>query len=132
MNLMDGLVQVSFTVIARLSQVAAAHDMSLTQLRMLAILRDRDREPRMAELAAFLGLEKSSVSGLIDRSAKRGVVRREATPDDARAVRVVLTPAGRRLAAEMTGEVAALLAPMTDRLGAADRGRLGALLAGLL
>ena len=51
-DVMDALVQTSFTVMALLSQVAAAHDMSLTQLRVLAILRDR--QPRMAELAAHL------------------------------------------------------------------------------
>ena len=75
---MDGLVQVSFTVIALLSRVAAEHDLSLTQLRVLAILRDR--EPTMAELATHLGLERSSVSGLIDRAvtARAGAAGRPA------------------------------------------------------
>ncbi len=95
-DVMDSLVQASFTVIALLSQVAAEHDLSLTQLRVLAILRDR--QPRMTELATHLGLERSSVSGLIDRAAGRGLVRREVSSDDGRAVRVSLTPAGQRLA----------------------------------
>ena len=64
-ELMDGLVQVSFAVVATLTQLGAAYDLSLTQLRVLAILRDR--EPRMAELADHLGLDRSTVSGLIDR-----------------------------------------------------------------
>src|SRR5579875_2939777 len=69
-DLLDNLVLTSFTVIALLSRTAAEHDMSLTQLRMLAILRDRT--PAMADLAGFLGLERSSVSGLIDRAARPG------------------------------------------------------------
>ncbi|MGP0022346.1 MAG: MarR family winged helix-turn-helix transcriptional regulator, partial [Streptosporangiaceae bacterium] len=72
-EMMDSLVRASFTVIALLSRVAAEHDLSLTQLRVLAILRDR--EPTMAELATYLGLERSSVSGLIDRAVRRGLVR---------------------------------------------------------
>ena len=72
-ELMDSLVQVSFTIMALLSRAAAEHDLSLTQLRVLAILRDR--EPTMARLAAYLGLERSSVSGLIDRAVRRGLVR---------------------------------------------------------
>ena len=56
----------SFEVIAVLSRAAARHDLSLTQLRMLGVLRDR--EPRMAELADFLGLDRSTVSGLVDRA----------------------------------------------------------------
>ena len=72
---MDSLVQTSFTVVALLSRVAAEHDLSLTQLRVLAILRDRT--PTMTELATHLGLERSSVSGLVDRGVRRGIVRRD-------------------------------------------------------
>jgi DNA-binding MarR family transcriptional regulator len=129
-DLMDGLVQTSFAVVALLSQVAAAHDLSLTQLRALAILRDR--EPKMAELAAHLGLEKSSVSGLIDRAVKRGLVRRDTSNDDARAVRLSLAPEGQRLAVQLTHTIAGLLAPMTGRLSPAEQRRLARLLSTLL
>ncbi|HEY2792569.1 MAG TPA: MarR family transcriptional regulator [Micromonosporaceae bacterium] len=129
-ELIDGLVQASFTVMALLTQVAAEHDLSLTQLRVLAILRDR--QPRMADLADHLGLERSSVSGLIDRALRRGLVQRETSADDARAVRLSLTPAGRRLAQQGTEQVAALLAPLTAGLNAAERTRLGSLLTRML
>ena len=127
---MDSLVQVSFTVIALLSQVAAAHDLSLTQLRVLAILRDR--EPKMAELAMHLGLERSSVSGLIDRAVRRGLVRRDVSSDDGRAVRVSLTSDGQRLAAALAAEIGSLIAPMTGRLSPGDQERLRTLLTRVL
>jgi DNA-binding MarR family transcriptional regulator len=126
----DRLVQTSFTVMAVLTQAAAAHDLSLTQLRVLAILRDR--EPKIAELAAHLGLDRSSVSGLIDRAAKRDLVRRTASADDARAVHVSLTPAGRRLTTTLTTEIAEALAPLTTKLATADQKKLGTLLTKLL
>jgi DNA-binding MarR family transcriptional regulator len=125
-DVMDSLVQVSFTVMALLTQAAAAHDLSLTQLRVLAILRDR--QPKMAELAAHLGLDRSSVSGLIDRAVQRGLVRRDNSSDDGRAVRVSLTPEGKRLARSLTDEIADLITPMTRSLRPADQKRLGALL----
>jgi DNA-binding MarR family transcriptional regulator len=130
LDVMDSLVQASFTVIALLNQAAAAHDLSLTQLRALAVLRDR--EPKMAELAAYLGLDRSSVSGLIDRAAKRGLVRRDTSSDDGRAVRVSLTAEGHRLAARLTGEIGGLIAPMTGNLSPADQKRLSLLLRKLL
>ena len=71
-ELRDALVQISFALMAVLTEVAAEHDLSLTQLRVLGILRDR--APTMAELSTFLGLERSTVSGLIDRAAQRGLV----------------------------------------------------------
>jgi DNA-binding MarR family transcriptional regulator len=129
-DVMDSLVQASFTVIALLSPAAAAHDLSLTQLRVLAILRDRD--PKMAELAAHLGLDRSSVSGLIDRAVRRGLVRRATSSDDGRAVRVSLTPDGQRLASLLTGEIGDLIAPMTSNLSLADQKRLSVLLNRLL
>jgi DNA-binding MarR family transcriptional regulator len=129
-DVVDSLVLASFTVIALLSRVAAEHDLSLTQVRVLAILRDR--EPTMAELADYLGLERSSVSGLIDRAVRRGLVRRDASEDDGRAVRVSLTPDGRRLASAGAQEVGELLEPMTGRLSQAERNRLSLLLGKLL
>ena len=129
-DVVDSLVLASFTVIALLSRVAAEHDLSLTQLRVLAILRDR--EPTMAELADYLGLERSSVSGLIDRAVKRGLVRRDASEDDGRAVRVSLTPDGRRLASVGAREIGELLEPMTGQLSQTERKRLSLLLGKLL
>jgi DNA-binding MarR family transcriptional regulator len=125
-DVMDSLVQASFSVVALLSEMAAAHDLSLTQLRVLAILRDR--EPKMAQLAAHLGLERSSVSGLIDRAVQRGFVRRDASSDDGRAVRVSLTPDGQRLASVLTEEIGGRITPMTRGLGPADQKRLSTLL----
>jgi MarR family transcriptional regulator, lower aerobic nicotinate degradation pathway regulator len=129
-DVVDSLVLASFTVIALLSRVAAEHDLSLTQLRVLAILRDR--EPTMAELAGYLGLERSSVSGLIDRAVKRGLVRRDASEDDGRAVRVNLTPDGQRLASAGAQEMGKLLEPMTGQLSQAERNRLSLLLGKLV
>ena len=129
-DLVDSLAQTSFTVIALLTRTAAEHDVSLTQLRALAILRDR--EPTMAELAGFLGLERSSVSGLMDRAVRRGLVGRTVSSEDGRAVHVSLTAAGHRLAAQVGAEVADLLAPMTGRLSAAEQKRLAALLFAML
>lgn len=125
-EVIDGLVQTSFTVMAVLSQVAAAHELSLTQLRVLAILRDR--EPKIAELAAHLGLERSSVSGLIDRSVSRGLVRRVPSAEDGRVVRVALTEAGQRFAVDLADEFADRFGPLIDHLGRADQHRLRTLL----
>src|SRR6476646_3115293 len=92
---LDGLVQLSFAVQEILLRAAAAHDLSLTQLRLLGIVRDR--RPRMAALAAYLGLDPSSMSGLIDRAERRELVRRETAAHDGRAIEVVITAHGLQL-----------------------------------
>ena len=102
-DLLDALVQTSFDVIGIVSRVAAAHDLSLTQLRLIAILRDR--EPTLSQLADHLGLDRSTISGLIDRAAARGLVERVANPADRRSARVALTaaPQTRRNCASRAG-----------------------------
>ena len=125
-DLRDALVQTSFALMAALTEVAAEHDLSLTQLRMLGILRDR--EPTMADLATFTGLERSTISGLIDRAAQRGLVVRTADPHDGRSVRVSLTKQARGLVPEVTAAIADRIKPLTGHLSAAEQKRLTALL----
>lgn len=128
-SVLDALVQTSFTVIGAVTVVAARHDLSLTLLRVLAILRDRT--PTMSELAAYLGLDRSTVTGLVDRAVRRGLLRKEADGQDRRSSRVALTEAGHALARACTDDIAQQLAPLIERLAPAQRAELAQLLHGL-
>lgn len=110
-ELVDALAGVAFTVIALLTRLAAEEDLSLTQLRLLAILRDRS--PRMAELANALGVDRSSVTGLIARAEQRGLVARLVVEEDGRGVLVQLTDEGRAFARRLTRRTAAVLSGLT-------------------
>jgi len=125
-ELIDNVVHASFVVIALVSRVGAEHDLSLTQMRVLAILRDY--QPTMAQLAAHLGLERSSVSGLIDRAVGRDLAQRNQSDEDGRVVRITLTPAGEHLATLLVEKIGSLIAPMTGKLGPSEQKRLATLL----
>lgn len=56
----------------------------------------------MGQLADYLLLQSHSAVGLVDRAEAAGFVRRRPDPDDARVVRVELTPEGDRLVTELT------------------------------
>jgi len=129
-RLIDALVTMSFTTMAVLNRISADHDLSLTQFRVLAILRDR--RVKMSELADYLGLDKSTISGLVDRAEKRGLLRRAANPADGRAVDVFLSPAGSELAEYGAALVAQSLAPMLSGSSTADARRLTTLLERIL
>ena len=125
LGLLDGLVQLSFAVHGALGRVAEVYDLSLVQVRLLGILRDR--EPGMMEVATFLSLDKSSVTGLVDRAERRGLVRRASAPEDGRAVRVALTEPGRELAQKFVKLLERELAVLVEGLSETDRKRLSAL-----
>jgi DNA-binding MarR family transcriptional regulator len=124
--LVDALVRNTFQVAGVLTRIGAERNLSLTQLRVLGILRDR--RPRMTELAAFLGLDKSTLSGLIDRAERRGLVARGKNPQDRRVVDVFLTQAGLELAEQVYDEVRRALAPAADRIDPQERDQLVQLL----
>jgi DNA-binding MarR family transcriptional regulator len=124
--LVDALAQSAFMTIAVIARVGAEHDLSLTQMRVFGILRDR--RLRMTDLAGLLGLEKSTMSGLVDRAEKRGLLARAPSEDDGRSVEVFLTPAGAELAAQGTARIQQELSPMTGKLGAAEQRQLRTLL----
>jgi DNA-binding MarR family transcriptional regulator len=122
LTLPDGLAQLSFSVHRAIARVADLHDLSLVQVRLLGILRDR--EPGMFAVAAFLNLDKSSVTGLVDRAERRGLVRRTTTSEDRRTVRVALTAQGRQLTEKLAQQVEHELSLLVEDLSESDRRRL--------
>jgi DNA-binding MarR family transcriptional regulator len=124
------MAQLSFVVHGLLERRAAERGLSIIQTRLLGVLRDR--RPTMNELAKLLGLDKSSVSGLVDRAERRGLVARIPSTTDRRAILVSLTEDGRslasRVASQFEADVTMLLAPLAPP----DRDALSELLSRVL
>jgi DNA-binding MarR family transcriptional regulator len=121
-ELVDGLVQLSFAVQSVLSDAANAHDLSVQQLRLLGVLRDR--RPGMLELANHFGVDKSSMTGLVDRAERRGLVLRQAAEHDKRGVQVSITRAGNTLAAEVERVVSDRISNLLEQLSEEDHTEL--------
>ncbi len=130
LDIVDGLAQLSFLIQGLLQRRAAEHDLSMIQTRLLGVLRDR--RPGMNELAQVLDLDKSSVSGLVDRAERRGLVVRAPSTIDRRAVLVVLTDAGRALASDVAARFAADMSTLLDGWPASDRRVLSGLVSRVL
>jgi MarR family transcriptional regulator, lower aerobic nicotinate degradation pathway regulator len=126
----DGLAQLSFLVYGTLERLAAEHDVSIVQTRLLGVLRDR--KPTMHELARLLGLDKSSATGLVDRAERRGLVARVPSTTDRRAVLVNLTDDGRSLVSAVSTRFEAEVSTLLDRLPARDRQALSRIVSRLL
>jgi DNA-binding MarR family transcriptional regulator len=120
--LVDAVAQLSFAMQFVLTEVGAPHGLSVTQLRLLMILRDRTLS--MGELAAYLRLDRSSVTGLVGRAEARDLVRRERRTEDGRGVQVLITAQGLELAARIRAEVADRVIALTQTLSASERANL--------
>jgi DNA-binding MarR family transcriptional regulator len=96
------LVRSSFLVNAVYTEASREHGLTPQQGQLLCVLMARPYG--MGELGAVLRLAKSSLTGLVDRTERNGLVRRTPDPRDSRAVRVELTAHGRSLAGEFYAE----------------------------
>jgi DNA-binding MarR family transcriptional regulator len=126
LGVVAGLVRASFLVNAVYAESARKYGLTVQQGQLLCVLMARPYG--MGDLGATLGLEKSSLTGLVDRAVRRGLVRREPDPDDRRAVHVLLTVEGRELADDFYAATCRRVDELAARLSPPERDRLGALL----
>ncbi|GAB5558806.1 MAG: hypothetical protein SynsKO_04530 [Synoicihabitans sp.] len=71
--------------------------LSEAQFNVLQVLQDADQQLSQRELSDILIVDRSNITGLIDRMEKAGWVERHPAPGDRRAYRVALTVEGRKL-----------------------------------
>lgn len=123
---MAALVRSAFLVDAVYAGSARKYGITSQQGQLLCVLMAQPRG--MSELGSILGLAKSSLTGLVDRTERNGLVRREPDPADLRAVRVALTARGNKLVDEFYAETCRRIEKLPDGLDAAERETLACLL----
>ena len=74
-------------------------EITLTQVQVLRALRDRPQT--LGKLGQSIGLSPTSVTRVVDRLERRGLVSRRRESDDRRLVQLHLEPAGERLMGEI-------------------------------
>ena len=94
---------------------------------MLAILRDVGPR-RITELAEAEAVAQPTITALVGRLERDGLVRRAPDPEDARGVRVHLTDEGRARLRSMRAERTALLERRLNDFTADERAALAAAL----
>ncbi|EHN73053.1 MarR family winged helix-turn-helix transcriptional regulator [Streptomyces coelicoflavus] len=120
------LVRSAFLVNAVYAESGREFGVTPQQGQLLCVLMARPYG--MGELGATLRLAKSSLTGLVDRTERNGLVRREPDPRDTRAVRVALTERGDELAGEFYAETCRRIEDLPAALDPADRDMLAHLL----
>ena len=115
----DGLIQLCRLVQGMHARISERHGLTPVQARLICVLAFGARG--MAELAQCFGVEKATLTGLVDRAEQRGLVGRSPVPGDRRALHVTLTDTGRRAATAFHAEAAEELNHLLSALPAIDR-----------
>jgi DNA-binding MarR family transcriptional regulator len=112
--------------------VAAATDLSFSQLRALCLLEAADHELALTELAPLLGLSFAATGRALDALAAEGYVDRRPDAGDRRVKRLALTDAGRDTARRVTTAKRDALLRFAETLSDGERERLSSALAPIL
>jgi DNA-binding MarR family transcriptional regulator len=124
------LVCLSVLIQRRYAQICADHDLTTAQAQLLCLVKDQPRG--MSELGHLLGLAKPGMSGLVDRTERRGLVRRGSSEHDRRACTISSTPQGKTIGHALYADVATRLPDIVDHLTADDQRILQELIAAVI
>jgi DNA-binding MarR family transcriptional regulator len=128
--LADALVQFAHLIDHLFADASREHGCTPQQTQLLCELM---RGPvGMTELTGLLHVERSSLTGLVDRVERRGLVKRVQDPADRRAFQIALTPKGTRLAMACYHDVTARVSALTEGVAPANARRLAGIVAGIL
>jgi DNA-binding MarR family transcriptional regulator len=97
------------------------HGLTAAQFNVLNVLSDHAAGLSQRELGDVLVVDRSNITGLLDRMGEAGWVRRSDDPADRRVYRVTLTPAGRKLWARVEPRYRAVAAQVAGGLAPAER-----------
>lgn len=128
--LADALVRFSHLVQHVFADVSREHNLTPQQAQLLCRLVGGP--VGMTELSRLLHLERSSLSGLVDRVESRGLITRIRDSTDRRACHIALTPHGARLAVQSHRSVTARLDALVGELEPDSRDQLASAMTRLL
>jgi DNA-binding MarR family transcriptional regulator len=122
------LRRVHFLAQAHADRVARAHGLTMQQWELLVRLRRAGGAIDQRELCCGFGVAPATMSALVDSAAERGLVVREAHPDDRRRRRIALSSDGRRRVEAVPHLGRDIAARMTDGFSDDERLQLAVLL----
>ncbi len=119
----QGLGADLLAVVARLNRLATQRiqmPLPAAQARLLATI-EAHGEARIGDLAAVDHCSQPTMTTQVRRLEDAGLVSRMVDPGDARAVRIRITPDGKRTLNAVRADRAAAIAPQLAQLGPEDR-----------
>ncbi|MBB5019039.1 DNA-binding MarR family transcriptional regulator [Chitinivorax tropicus] len=102
-KLADSLVRLSVALRFHAWQMAGQHGLTPTQMEILSLLSVRGRSLQLKVIAEQTALAAPTISDAVKVLVKKGWVSKARSPDDARALALALTDAGKALVAEIDG-----------------------------
>jgi DNA-binding MarR family transcriptional regulator len=119
-ELITAVVAASDALLRESQKFFRPHGLTAAQYNVLNLLSGSPPGLSQRELGDALVVDRSNVTGLLDRMEKAGWVKRSNDPVDRRVYRVSLTPAGRKLWTRLHPLYLEVVAQVTRNFSAAE------------
>lgn len=126
LDITGGLIRSAALIQDVHAAVSAEHGLTPQQAQLMCVVSDEPSS--MVQLGAVLRIGKSSMTGLVNRAERTGLVQRVPAPDDGRSFLIEPTAAGRRTNEKFRRAVAERLDQVIATLTAEERDNLAAVL----
>lgn len=126
LDLTGGLIRSAALIQDVHAAVSAEHGLTPQQAQLMCVVGDEPSS--MVQLGAVLRIGKSSMTGLVNRAERAGLVQRVPAPDDGRSFLIEPTATGRRANEQFRRAVAERLDQVVATLTAEERDNLAAAL----
>jgi DNA-binding MarR family transcriptional regulator len=94
LDITGGLIRSAALIQDVYAAASTEHGLTRQQAQLMCVVGDQPSS--MVRLGALLRIGKSSMTGLVDRAERAGIIQRVPDPDDGRSSLITLTPEGRR------------------------------------
>jgi DNA-binding MarR family transcriptional regulator len=74
-----------------------------------------------AEISEKIAMDSATLSGVLERMAEGGLIRREENPEDRRSIRVSLTAKAKKMQEDVAGQRKAINEELTEKLSLEER-----------
>ena len=129
MEVFGALLETAAEILSGVNRSLSRKGLSQARFRVLLHLRGAGQAGlHPMDIAEALGVERATVTGLVDGIEKAGLARRLPCPGDRRAIMVALTPAGVRLADSVAPARQRKISGLLAGLSAAEKKELVRLL----
>ena len=89
------------------------------QLILMVLREEGSLSP--AEISEKIAMDSATLSGVLERMAEGGMIKREENPEDRRSIRVSLTPRAKKMQEDLAGQRQAINEELTGKLTLEER-----------
>lgn len=118
LKLVEKIMNVKELLFGEMGKIYDDYEISSTELMIIYFVRHKMKKIKTGELSAAIYVPMSTLTGMLDKMEKKGIIIRERSQEDRRTVYIVINPDFEAHSGEFLNGIAAMMADIKNELTA--------------